>query len=97
MVVVVKEEREGEGEWLRAMTRMGGGSKSWAALDLCAEPTCETAENPSPVSSGVLVTIKSMIYSNNKGYSVFGNMCKQADGDNADCFTGGYSMGFLNG
>ena len=81
MVVVVKEEREGEGEWLRAMTRMGGGSKSWAALDPCAEPTCEAAENPSPVSSGVLVTVTSMIYAN-KGYSVFGNVCKKADGDN---------------
>ena len=65
------EGREGRGgEWLRAMTRMGGGSKSWAALDLCAGPTCEAAENPSPVSSGVLVTVKSMVYSN-KGYSVF--------------------------
>ena len=27
------------------------------------------------------MAVKSMIYSN-KGYSVFGNMCKQADGDN---------------
>ena len=37
--------------------------------------------NLSPVSSGVLVTVKSMIYSN-KEYSVFGNLCKTTDGDN---------------
>ena len=68
------------------MTRMGGGSKSWAALNPCAESTCEAAENPSPASSGVLVTVKSMVYSN-KRYSVFGNtrndVCKKADGDNS--------------
>ena len=77
VVVVLKEEREGEGEWFRAMTRMEGVSQSWATLDPCAEPTCEAAENPSPVSSGVLVTVKSAIYSN-KRYSVFGNLCVQA-------------------
>ena len=81
MVVVLKEEMEGGGEWFRAMTRMVGVSQSWAALDPCAEPASEAAENPSPVSSGVLVTVKSAIYSN-KRYRVFGNMCKQADGDN---------------
>ena len=43
---------------------------------------CGAAENPSPVPSGVLVTVKSMIYSNNKRYSVFGNVCKKTDGDN---------------
>ena len=76
------EGRDGRGgEWFRAMTRMEGVSQPWATLDPCAEPTCEAAENPSPVSSGVLVTVKSMIYSN-KRYSVFGNMCKQGDGDN---------------
>ena len=81
MVVVLKEEMEGGGEWFRAMTRMVGVSQSWAALDPCAEPMCEAAENLSHVSPGVLVTVKSMIYSN-KEYSVFGNLCKQADGDN---------------
>ena len=81
VVVVVKEEMEGGGEWLRAMTRMKGGSQSWATLDPCAELTSEAAENSSPVSSGVLVTVKSVIYSN-EGHSVFGNLCKKADGDN---------------
>ena len=42
---------------------------------------CEAAGNLSHVSSGVLVAVKPMIYSN-KEYSVFGNLCKQADGDN---------------
>ena len=37
-----------------------------------------------PVSSGVLATVKSMIYSD-KRYTVFGNMCKKTDGDNL-CF-----------
>ena len=64
VVVVLKEEMEGGGEWFRAMTRMVGVSQSWAALDPCAEPTSEAAENPSPVSSGVLVTVKCVIYSN---------------------------------
>ena len=82
MVVVLKEEMEGGGEWFRAMARMVGVSQSRAALYPCAEPMCEAAENLSHVSSGVLVTVKSMIYSN-KEYSVFGNLCKQADGDNA--------------
>ena len=63
------------------MTRMVGVSQSWVALDPCAEPMCEAAENLSHVSPGVLVTVKSMIYSN-KEYSVFGNMCKTTDGDN---------------
>ena len=40
------------------------GPEYWTTLNPCAEPTCEAAENPSPVSSGVLVTVKSMIYSN---------------------------------
>ena len=39
----------------------------WTTPNPCAEPMCEAAESPSPVSSGVLVTVKSMIYSN-KGY-----------------------------
>ena len=54
---------KGGGEWFRAMTRMVGASQSWAALDPCAEPNGEAAENSSPVSSGVLVTVKSVIYS----------------------------------
>ena len=53
MVEVLKEEREGRREWFRAMTRMVGVSQSWAALDPCAEPMGEAAENSSPVSSGV--------------------------------------------
>ena len=57
------------------------GPEYWTTPNPCAEPMCEAAENPSPVSSGVLVTVKSMIYSN-KRYSVFGNMCKKTDGDN---------------
>ena len=57
------------------------GPEYWTTPNPCAEPMCEAAENLSTVSSGVLVTVKSMIYSN-KRYSVFGNMCKQADGDN---------------
>ena len=57
------------------------GPEYWTTLNPCAEPMREAAENPSHVSSGVLVTVKSMIYSN-KRYSVFGNLCKQADGDN---------------
>ena len=77
MVEVLKEERKGGREWFRAMTRMVGVSQSWAAPDPCAEPMGEAAEDPSPASSGVLVTVKSMIYSN-KRYSVFGNLCVQA-------------------
>ena len=50
VVVLLMEEMEGRGEWHRAVTRIGGGSKPWAALNLCAEPMCEAAENPSPVS-----------------------------------------------
>ena len=46
----------------------------WTALHLCAEPMSEAAENPSPVSSGVLVTVKLYVYSN-KGYSVFVRIC----------------------
>ena len=57
------------------------GPEYWTTLNPCAEPMCEAAENPSPVSSGVLVTVKSMIYSK-KRYSVFGNLSKKADGDN---------------
>ena len=72
MVEVLKEERKGGREGFRAMTRMVGVSQSWAALYPCAEPTREAAENLSHVSSGVLVTVKSMIYLN-KEYSVFGN------------------------
>ena len=53
MVEVLKEERKGGREWFRAMTRMVGVSQSWAALDPCAEPMGEAAENSSPVSSGV--------------------------------------------
>ena len=45
------------------LTRMVGVSQSWAALDPSAEPMGEAAENSSPVSSGVLVTVKSVIYS----------------------------------
>ena len=60
------------------------GPEYWTTLNPCAEPMCEAAENLSHVSSGVLVTVKSMIYSNER-YSVFGNMCKQADGDNGQC------------
>ena len=57
------------------------GPEYWTTPNPCAKPMCEAAENPSPVSSGVLVTVKSMIYSNyDKRYSVFGNMCK-TDGD----------------
>ena len=57
------------------------GPEYWTTPNPCAEPMCEAAENLSPVSSGVLVTVKSMICPN-KEYSVFGNLCKQADGDN---------------
>ena len=57
------------------------GPEYWTTPNPCAEPTCEAAENPSPVSSGVLVAVKSMIYPN-KRYSVFGNLSKKADGDN---------------
>ena len=81
MVEVLKEEMKGGGEWFRAMTHMVGVSQSWAALYPCAGPTCKAAGNLSHVSSGVLVTVKSMIYSN-KEYCVFGNLCKKADGDN---------------
>ena len=57
------------------------GPEYWTTPNPCAEPMCEAAENPSPVSSCVLVIVKSMIYSN-KRYSVFGNLSKKADGDN---------------
>ena len=73
VVVVVKEEREGQGERFQAMTCTGDASMLWTALHLCAEPMSEAAENPSPVSSGVLVTVKLYVYSN-KGYSVFGKL-----------------------
>ena len=53
-----KGEREGQGERFQAMTYTGGASMLWTALHLCAEPMSEAAENPSPVSSGVLVTVK---------------------------------------
>ena len=57
------------------------GPEYWATLNPCAGPVCEAAENLPHDSSGVLVTVKSMIYSNyDKRYSVFGNMCK-TDGD----------------
>ena len=39
------------------------GPEYWTTPNPCAEPMCEAAENPSPVSSGVLVTVGSMIYS----------------------------------
>ena len=71
------------------------GPEYWTTPNPCAEPMCEAAENLSTVSSGVLVTVKSIIYSNKEyklrlhynkeysyRYSVFGNLCKQADGDN---------------
>ena len=57
------------------------GPEYWATLNPCAGPVCEAAENLPHDSSGVLVTVKSMIYSN-KRYSVFGNLSKKADGDN---------------
>ena len=82
VVVVLKEEREGQGERFQAMTCTGGASMLWTALHLCAEPMSEAAENPSPVSSGVLVTVRLYVYSN-KGYSVFGKLYESADGDNA--------------
>ena len=42
---------------------------------LCAEPMSEAAENPSPVSSGVLVTVELYVYSNKGCYcSVFGKL-----------------------
>ena len=84
VVVVLEEEREGQGERFQAMTCTGGASMLWTALRLCAEPMSEAAENPSPVSSGVLVTVKLYVYSN-KGYSVFGKLYESADGDNAFC------------
>ena len=57
------------------------GPEYWATLNPFAEPMCEAAENPSPVSSGVVVAVRSTIYSN-KRYSGFGNMCEKTDGDN---------------
>ena len=84
VVVVLKEEREGQGERFQAMTCTGGASMLWTALHLCAEPTSEAAENPSPVSSGVLVTVRLYVYSN-KRYSVFGKLYESADGDNPRC------------
>ena len=66
------------------------GPEYWTTLNPCAEPLCEAAENPSPVSSVVLVTVKSIIYSN-KRYSVFGNMCKKTDGDNGRCGVSGWT------
>ena len=83
VVVVLKEEREGQGERFQAMTCTGGASMLWTALHLCAEPMSEAAENPSPVSSGVLVTVRLYVYSN-KGYSVFGKLYESADGDNLE-------------
>ena len=62
------------------------GPEYWTTLNPCAEPMCEAAENLSHVSSGVLVTVKSMIYSNEE-YSVFGNLCKKAAGDNREFST----------
>ena len=69
VVVLWKGEREGHGERFQAMTYIGGASMLWTALHLCAEPMSEAVENPSPVSSGVLVTVKLYVYAN-KGYSV---------------------------
>ena len=76
VVVVLKEEREGQGERFQAMTCTGGASMPWTALHLCAEPMSEAAENPSPVSSGVLVTVRLYVYSNKRcfEYSVFGKL-----------------------
>ena len=81
MVVVLKEEMEGGGEWFRAMTRMVGVSQSWAALDPWAEPSAKLRRTHHLSLQVFLVTVKSVIYSN-EGYSVFGNLCKKADGDN---------------
>ena len=55
------------------------GPEYWTTPNPCAKPMCEAAENPSPVSSCVFVKVKSMVYSSNNGYSVFGNrsMCKK--------------------
>ena len=56
-------------------------SQSWAALDPCAEPMGEAAENSSPVSLGVFSDCQVCDLLNEE-YSVFGNFCKKADGDN---------------
>ena len=58
---VLKEGREA-GRVASGNDAHGRWVQMWAALYPCAEPTCEAVENPSPVSSGVLVTVKSMIY-----------------------------------